>query len=1018
MALVCLTLVTTLCANSRLSQAQGFGGVAQTGNQYPPQAYYTGLKIYRDGDLRNAVEAFESALRSARTDINGKWIDAIPAHAMLAECYWHMGHLPLCRTHLDAGMRITIQNRGWLGAIDWSGLDRGGAIKAGKSNLWPEANAVRLAPVPNSLMLQSGEFLTEQRLQQGGRIEAPNLIRIDAVEIMRCIAMMMYRRRVIMGDLSATEPLAAEVMESTKYPSGLNSPGGRTLIGAMRGIGQYAVGEDTTVMDRAGKYSMLGGSVHSMTPMMLVAGVAVGIQGDNTGNLDPNASATLVATSQRAVNAAAALEQYELIGEALQLAVGAADSRQFSTVEKSAILAGQTLIRESRLASLHCYLVAADAAISAGRVDAAAESMAVAIEIAARRDVDFPRLEAYGAYVAARIAAARGESLGGSEGKLTNAFGSLNDFVNNRRDRNRPVVSMPSHYQLGLVQSVMGRSIGNQSAKNLLDYFTSPVSMATWRRDPVDAIALIGLDTTPLHRSRLDLAVGENNGVDALQATDRILAARLASALPLRGRVMDIRALVTDPVDTFWPSAKNMIAQPSPLLNELRQNVQASLRDAGQDDQPRDPSIAARQESMATQIALQRLRVPAVCPPAVAAEDSTKLPAGTGLLTFMVDGNRIVATMTRDGNTVGWLCPAGRRMPTMLQKLLSEIGANRNRGKRLPDDDSWRESASKLKEMLFPKNANWSESGLQQLIIVPDGPLWYLPFELLPASEADLATAGENVADDADTEDANDEPATDSRLWADSFQITYAPTPGLALRDVGTTTEAQRVAVAAGTFFAPRQQELNQQMIDEMLAAADDPIHWSLGSAPPTDRLGLGVGHLLIASPVTPNVANPVATMLIPNNSASPRTDNFGPWDSIKGWIRFPASGPRTVALPGYRTAAGANKLGDGSEIFFPLAALRCSGVREITMTRWVTGGQSAATVTAELINETPHTNLTSATRRGVSLLRQADLSVDGEPLLGKADEDSQPIQGSEPLFWSTYLTSGSLGLAPPSSEE
>ncbi|MEO9593671.1 hypothetical protein [Rhodopirellula bahusiensis] len=1008
-------IAALLCASSRSTQAQVLGG-ANTGKQYPPQTYYTGLEIYRDGDLKNAINAFESALRSSRTDINGKWIDAIPVHAMLAECYWHLGHLPLCRTHLDAGMQITVRNRGWLGAIDWTSLNQGGAIRAGATNLWPEANAVRLAPVPKGLMLRSGDVMTEQRLQQGGAIESQNLKRIDAIEIMRSIALMMYRRRVVMGELSAQEPLAAELMESTKYPQGLNSPGGRSLIGAMRGVGQIAVGEDSTVVDRVGKYATLGGAVHPMTPLMLLAGMSVGVSGDANGNLDPNVGSGLVATSQRAVNSAAALEQYEFIGEALQLAVGAAGPQQYGKVEQTSLLAGRTLIRESRLASLHCYLVAADAAISAGRVDAAAEAMTLAIEIASRRDVDFPRLEAYGAYVAARIAAARGESLGGPEGKLSNAMGSLNEFVNNRRDRNRPVISMPSHYQLSLVQSMMGRSIGNQSSKSLLTYFTSPVSMPTWRRDPVDAIALIGLDSTPLHRGRLELAVAENNGIDVLKSTDRIHAARLASALPLRGRLMDVRSLVTDPAESFWPSAKDLVVQPSPMIADLRQKVQASLREGADDTEPRNAAVASLQESLVTQIALQRLRIPAICPPPVASEDAASLPPGTGLLTFVVDGPRLVATLSRDGNTTGWISPAGRRIPTMISKLLAEIGANRSRGKRLPDDESWRDTAAKLKEMLFPSNSGWNETGLENLVIVPDGPLWYLPFELLPASDGPDVTAEEN--DDAPEDAADVDPESPGQLWADTIEISYAPTPGLALREVGSASEANRVAVMAGTFFAPRQKELNDQMIEEMLAAADDPLKWTLGSAPPTDRVGLGVAHLVVASPLTPNVAAPMATTTIPTSTSTPRSDANGPWDQLFGWVRLPAGGPRTVALPGYRTAAGAAKLGDGSEIFFPLAALRCSGVKEITLSRWVTGGNSAATVIGELINETPHTSLASATQRGVSLLRQADLSVTGEPLLGKADEDSQSINGNQPLFWATYMTSGSIGLPAPKSDE
>ncbi|MFG0256241.1 MAG: hypothetical protein ACF787_14270, partial [Rhodopirellula sp. JB053] len=56
----------------------------------PMQTYYEALRYYRDGDIESAIRGFEIASRSSRTDINGKWVDAIPPRVMLAECYWQL----------------------------------------------------------------------------------------------------------------------------------------------------------------------------------------------------------------------------------------------------------------------------------------------------------------------------------------------------------------------------------------------------------------------------------------------------------------------------------------------------------------------------------------------------------------------------------------------------------------------------------------------------------------------------------------------------------------------------------------------------------------------------------------------------------------------------------------------------------------------------------------------------------------------------------------------------------------
>ena len=93
--------------------AQNLLSSQPTGTQYPSQEYYLGLQAYRAGDLDSAGDLFEAAMRSARRDVHGRWVDSIPSLAMLAECHWHMGSLPTAHETdmpADASLQVTARS--------------------------------------------------------------------------------------------------------------------------------------------------------------------------------------------------------------------------------------------------------------------------------------------------------------------------------------------------------------------------------------------------------------------------------------------------------------------------------------------------------------------------------------------------------------------------------------------------------------------------------------------------------------------------------------------------------------------------------------------------------------------------------------------------------------------------------------------------------------------------------------------------------------------------------------------
>ena len=74
--------------------------------RYPAEQYYVGLAALREGSLGDAVDLFESSVRSGRTTVEGKWVDSIPGLVMLAECHYQLGNLAEAHQNFDAAMKL------------------------------------------------------------------------------------------------------------------------------------------------------------------------------------------------------------------------------------------------------------------------------------------------------------------------------------------------------------------------------------------------------------------------------------------------------------------------------------------------------------------------------------------------------------------------------------------------------------------------------------------------------------------------------------------------------------------------------------------------------------------------------------------------------------------------------------------------------------------------------------------------------------------------------------------------
>ncbi len=950
------------------------GGLGATtpGGQYPVPEYYIALEVYRSGDLENALSALENALGRSRKDINGRWLDAIPIHAMLAECYWQIGNLPLAHANVDAAMQIAVRNRGWLARVDWTSAVREGVVLSPPIGLWPDATSVRRIPISDSIKYVSGNPVTEQSIAQGGVVEPPNLRGMDVAEILRGLAVASYRRRIIMGPLSKGDPLVGEVVAATGN-AGAPTPIASSMIGCLNATARFANQDDRRVLTDASAYTLLGGGSHTLSPIMLLTQATTLAETDRAEGC--------LAASIATVNVAAALEQHELIGDAMQLAAGVASEKEAGIIRLAAESAANAMVRKSRLAAVHCFVAAADAAVTARQYDAAKQSLSNAKLLSDRRDVWTPRVDAYGAYVAARLAAISGDSFGVSKPTMVdNAYTSMTNFAQYNKIRNRPFVSMPSVYQFALVSKTIGTRAGASTSDAVLEYYSGDPPYWLWRRDPVDAFTFLTLDRSGPLNARLAFSAASSDGDDVLLRSDALLAERFAQTLPISGRVANVRALAGRDSKLLNDAERQFRDQGPPEFKKLRELVLGNAKLNGNElNFQAVEKLSAEQESLATSIAFTRGSLPRLVPPRLNTKASLdKLPKTTALVSFAFSGNVLHTTYTVAGKTRTWPMPNTSRLPSMITSVLRGIGVGKARGSKISDKDAWKKDAATLMRQLFPEATLFTTAKIDQVLICPDGLLWYLPFELLPID-------GES-----------------SELLGDKFQIRYAATPGIAIHATDFPRENKTVGIAASRFFSPRDLELNTSITQSIVDAADGSVLLPNVKMPPSTTLGLSIGELIVASPMTMDVANPYGMSVLPYEEGKPGA-------SLAAWMRLPSLLPSTVALAGFRSQAEAARLGDGREIFLTLCALNTAGVRDVLLSRWAVGGESTAIALREFAQELPFSGMPTAWNRARMVLRRSDLDPLSEPLLSHDDKDIDSITGEEPLFWAGYLLSSPI---------
>ena len=229
--------------------------------------------------------------------------------------------------------------------------------------------------------------------------------------------------------------------------------------------------------------------------------------------------------------------------------------------------------------------------------------------------------------------------------------------------------------------------------------------------------------------------------------------------------------------------------------------------------------------------------------------------------------------------------PALEKKLSVLLKTIGNFDANHEILESQLADDNWRQAARDLTTALTTgsnSKGNFLE-GIDELVVVPDGPLWYVPFEALqvPAQPKD--------------KDPKDTVPLISRT-----RVRYLPTMGLAIPDSRDRPDSGETGVVLGKMH-PRDEPLAVQAEFDRLKKILPHAEALKSPLPAASPLYASLyDGIVVFDEVNCSVVsdkghyewNPIPLDRVKNNG------------TLSQWFSLPWKSPTTFILPGFRTPA------------------------------------------------------------------------------------------------------------------
>ncbi len=964
----------------------------------PRTEYYSVFADYYSGEFESALKQLRSHSNGAFKDVDGYFLDSVCYWTMAAECYQRAGNYADAVQQYENALNLYSGLQGWPNRIQ--GLQAGiledtGATRRAAAVTWGKSTrGARYGKFDNAMLILLGktDAQNEKAFREGGIVDFQRMRKIDMAEVMRCVSLAIYRRQRIKGPVSKIDPFTRQISTS------LVGQGGATIPAAWQGVARgmaLASMEDWANAQTVLTNSLqIGGFDHPLTPIALL------VLGHISANQLNWAEASRL--YMEASIAAVAYEQPDIVEEALHYAATIHSAQRVKEPFAPLVDVAVWAKREKVDPLLASTLV--DAAIIAselGDIKAATDALNQSSQAMRGNDISSSAINTRWMYASAINAYMDRNVVDGDK-----AFA---DFLAHAQGTSRWL------YQIALSDAaVRGNGVTERDAELLYAALLSEPLETDWLFRPDETMAFI---STPHYQSLenwFTVALSRKAEEKAIEIAELVRRQRFFSALPMGGRLVALRWILEAPDVALTETAKKqkqalLIRYPSyKELSDKAIAVQAALEKLPLDPETGSPErveqkklfeqlaeLTSEQELFIRQIALLRDPSELAFPrPLSVPEIQKAIPAEQLMVLFLKIGEVYhVMTLGNGRYSMEGAIPA-RDFDRKVAEILKKVSVGEKSAVYDADEftnEEWKTTAREISAMIFQKSTPDSLAEIRELIIVPDGMAWYLPFELLQKG------AGEQTSN-----------------LIDDVRIRYAPMASLGVPDGRTNRRFQVRALVA-------QRNFNRDK-PEMIESGSEKIRGAMPNLQPVSRL------LQFPSSYVSPLLDQLFIWHDHKDKGSDRDGVFGmspmqiddgkPGSNLGDWMALPWRGVDQFVWTGLSSdiEGSTRTRADGSDLFFTSTALMASGVRTILLSRWRVGGKSTMDLTHEFAIELNRQPASAAWQRSVKLFREADLDLASEPRV-RPVEMAEPLTGNAPFFWSGYLLIDSGWTPGPAAE-
>ena len=956
---------------------------AQVGERAAPSAtYYMIFREFYAGNYKGALDGFQSEARGCIKAGQSRWIDSICYETMIGECFYQTGILDKALEHYNLALELAALFPDWMVRMQFQPIRA-----AGPRRPYPWGASVRhsaLGNFPQTQLIGQGQVNTTQTYQQGGVVQQAMYYSISPQEIIRCTALAIRRRAELLGPISKndalTERVAGIFSRQVTVPNHWSEAWGELE----RGLALIAAGRENQglpVLQRS--LTVQGEFDHPLTCIALLEiGKLSLARGDYT---------TALQSFEEATYSAADYSDYGVLEEAFRYAAIAhliTDRKGFYAPLQGAMQWAKTKDLRQLRASL-ALSATEDYAVLDQVKDAAALLDEARTVLSQRRATPIGRLGGRLSYLSAGLWFQQ-KNIQKGQADLTAAMnymklGSLRLF------------------QIAGADALYAG--GEASARTANDYYSVLLrdpSPADWLIDPMETLATLVNPHTASLEHWFTIAMERKDFEAAWEISDRARRHRFFNSLEMGGRLQSLRWILESPADSLdqqsllqrrdllshWPQYSRFADEARAIRGKLADIPLATDDQAQRKEQSKAlgelAMLSAQQETLLREIALRREPAAMLFPPQRSiAEIKKSLPKGHAILAFFAADRRLYGVLIGASDYSSWEVTSYQTLAKQVRDFLHDLGQyqpNHELSLKELDDAKWKQSAAKTIDALLKGSRADFSTHFEELIIVPDGITWYVPFDALQVS-------------------VNGQ----SQSLISRFRIHYAPTISLATSAQPRRTKASgNTAVIVGKLYAREDESVVKAAFDQLAAALPGAVALKSPAPGAVADYKVFFDRLLVLDDLTVNEQEPYGWSPAPIDKS--RTGG-----TLADWMELPWGGPEQIVLPGFHTAAEdamkkPSRNAPGEEVFLSACGLMSCGARTILLSRWRTGGQSSLDLAREFTQELPHVSPAEAWQRAVLLETGTQLNLDAEPRIKHAAADEKAPKADNPFFWAGYM--------------